>query len=310
MSAVYKYVVVIAELVTFANDAVGVVEVVLHTRVVHSIRAQRVCVYVVVDVCAQQVFHCLVVASAVCSGRQPCAPLFVGVNLLVQCRGKCQRQRVVVLCLYKVHGIGTLCVYSLICEVQAVPVNLAVAFCCRPVFVLLVPVCKVLLRAVHGVGLIPYVIPAARHVFPVCGVRVVAVVIVKLCALVHAVLAEERCRELSVVVDVPVPCEECRRRKVVDNARVALLAVLISPVRVVILVVGKPQSLVGCRSLCGALGGIAPCRERQRMTASVEHLLHAEEIRQGVVERAFNISFLGSAVCKVGGESPAVVVEA
>ena len=61
-------------------------------------------------------------------------------------------------------------------------------------------------------------------------------------------------------------------------SRVAFLSVLVSPVRVVVTVVGHPVHLVSAGALRSALGGVAPCHERQRMAAVAEYFLDAEEV--------------------------------
>ena len=55
--------------------------------------------------CSEHVLHCLVVHAFVCGGYDAYVPRLVLVYLLVECG--CQRhgERVVVLCLYVVHGV-------------------------------------------------------------------------------------------------------------------------------------------------------------------------------------------------------------
>ena len=89
-----------------------------------------------------------------------------------------------------------------------------------------------------------------------------------------------------------------------NDARVALLAVLIAPVGIVETVVGQPVHLVGRGSLCTALRGVTPCDERQRVLR-VEHLLHAEIVAQGVIERALYISFASIAIGETHRPRPA-----
>ena len=112
------------------------------------------------------------------------------------------------------------------------------------------------------------------------------------------------------MVDVPVPSHHHRRSKVVDNARVALLAVLIAPVGVVEIAVGQPVALVGGSALSGPLSGVAPGDDAQRV-AVVELLLGSEKIGERVVECARYVA--GSHACPavgdVGREGPSVLAQ-
>ena len=127
------------------------------------------------------------------------------------------------------------------------------------------------------VVLIPHVEVARRHVLPVVGVRIVGVVVVELGARIHAVASGERRGQACLVVDEPVPCGELGGREVRDHARAALLSLLVSPVGVVVAVVGQPVGLVCSGSLCGALGGVTPCDHRETVVV-VDDLLGTEEV--------------------------------
>ena len=155
----------------------------------------------------------------------------------------------------------------------------------------------------------PNIEVGARHILPVIWLRVLGVVVVQLGALVHRVFAIYRGGELQLVVDVPVPCCDGRRSEVVDNARVALMTILIAPVRVVVIVVGEPVSLVGRSTLGRALGRVAPGRETQGVTI-VPLLLNSEEVRQGVVVCTLYIATVSPAIGKTRSDSPSTIVEA
>ena len=139
--------------------------------------------------------------------------------------------------------------------------------------------------------------------------RVVGIVVVQLRALIHTVSAEHGSRQFVVVRNLPVPGKESRRRKVVHDARVALLAVLIAPVRIVVPVVSHPIHLVGTCTLGCTLRRVTPCSERERMSAVAKHLLHTEEVRQGVIECSLYVSLVSPAVCNVSGKSPSAVAQ-
>ena len=109
----------------------------------------------------------------------------------------------------------------------------------------------------------PYIEVSRRHVLPVVWLWVLGVVVVEFGALVHRVFAKQRRSELHLVVDVPIPCSDSRRCKVVYDTRVALVTVLITPVWVVIVVVGKPVSLICRCSLSTSFGRVTPGREAQ-----------------------------------------------
>ena len=211
------------------------------------------------------------------------------------------------LSLYIVHSVTALSCCVLVSIVEAVPVDLSVSLRCAPVVVRCLPVFVSLLCAIRVVVAVPYVVVARRQVLPVVRMRVVGVVVVELCALVHRVFAEERRSEFRVLVEVPVPCEDGARSEVVHDARVALLAVLVAPVGVVVAVVGEPVDLVRCSTLCRALRRVAPCREREAVVA--HHLLHGEEVRERVVECALYVSVACPAVAHVAGERPSLLRE-
>ena len=289
VSLVYKQIVVVAELVAFAHLCVGVVQVILHFVRSCRIRSQSICVYVVEYRCAEQVFHSLVVHTFRCLKSGTDVEWRALVELHFQCRRQREHQLVVVLGLYVVHGIFALCRQLLVGVVQTVEVDLTVGFWFRPEVVRVLPVCKTLVCTAWSVCLVPHIVETRRQVLPVVGVGVVRVAVVQLGTFIVAVLSGEGRGQLHAVVNLIVPCQHGRGRIVVHYARVALLAVLISPVRIVISVVGQPVCLVCSCTLRCAFRRVAPCHERKAVLVA-DDLLHTEEVRQRVVERSFHIS--------------------
>ena len=86
------------------------------------------------------------------------------------------------------------------------------------------------------------------------------------------------------------------------------MSILVSPVRIVIIVVCQPVRLIGGSSLCGAFCGVAPCGDGERV-AIVPSFLHAEEVGEGVVERTFRITSVSPAVGDVSSDGPSAAVE-
>ena len=86
------------------------------------------------------------------------------------------------------------------------------------------------------------------------------------------------------------------------------MSVLVSPVWVVVVVVGKPVGLVGRSSLGASLGRVAPGGEAQGVAVH-PLLLHAEEIGEGVVEGALHVSAVGPSVGESGCDGPSLGVE-
>ena len=154
--------------------------------------------------------------------------------------------------------------------VHTVPVDLSVGLGSRPEVhqvVVLVQQVRVLRQVVRVVLLgIPHVEDAARHILVVVGSRVVSVAAPAQCrGAVHGVLEAGRCGELLRVVHFPVPRQDGRRFEVVHHACVALLPVLVTPVRVIVVRVGQPVSLFCRGPLLCALRGRAEGDQRERV---------------------------------------------
>ena len=162
-----------------------------------------------------------------------------------------------------IECVGTLGVGIAVGPVEAVPVDLPGILRIAQQVVGSAEVGQRLVGAILVVGGIPHVEVAAGEVFPVVRLRVLRVVVVEAGTLVDTVFAQQRRGEACAVVDFPVPGEECRRCEVEHHAGVAHLAVLIAPIGVVLVVVGKPVTLVGGSTLRGALGRVAPGGQRE-----------------------------------------------
>ena len=79
--------------------------------------------------------------------------------------------------------------------------------------------------------------------------------------LVNRVAASQRCCQFGLLIDVPVPRQQQGGRKVVDNARVTLLTVLVAPVGVIVTVVGQPIHFVGSGTLSCTFRGVTPSHQ-------------------------------------------------
>ena len=211
------------------------------------------------------------------------------------------------LSLQVVHGLLSVLGSLLVGVVESVPVYLAVLLACLPVVHGVVPAIPVV-DVVSVLEVAPHVVVGRWHVLPVVWLRILGVVVVELGALVHGVFSEEGCGELHAVVDVPVPCGDGRRGEVVHYSRVTLVSVLVSPVWVVVVVVGKPVGLVGRSALGASLGRVAPGGETQGVAVH-PLLLHAEEIGEGVVVGALHVSAVGPSVGESGSDGPSLGVE-
>ncbi len=198
-AVVYKEVIVVSELVVFLNDTVRIVQVILHLVSIRSISADGISVHVVELCSTEQVLHRLIVHALVGSTDDTDVPSLVLVNLLVESRRKGDVQGIVVFSLDIIHGILSLSGSLLVAVVQAIPVNLAVCLCARPVVVSLPPISESRRVTVRSIGLVPDVIIATWHILPVVRMRVVGIVVVQLRALVHTVSAEHGSCQLVVV---------------------------------------------------------------------------------------------------------------
>ena len=254
----------------------------------------------------QQVVHGLVVHTLVGSQLDTRVPCDVLAQFGLECRRQRQVQVVVVLGLDVVDSVMTLLADHLVGIVQTVPVNLPCLFTTCQIGTGADKVAVTFCRTSLDVIGIPHIVVARRHVLPVVRLRVLAV-IAELGALIDRVAAHERRRQLRLVVDVPVPGEEKGGCKVVDDTRVALLAVLVAPVGVVVAVVGQPVHFVGRGTLSGALCGVTPGDERDGVVVA-QLFLCSEVVGECIVERSLNIrrTHAGPAVRDVGRISPAV----
>lgn len=109
-----------------------------------------------------------------------------------------------------------------------------------------------------------------------------AVIVQTRCA-VHRIFGKGAGGQLHLVIDLEIPGQQGTGLKVVDDTAGTLLAVLVTPVGIVLTVVGQPVSLVGRGTLLSAFSGITPGGEVQRMFL-VDDLLYGHEISQTVIE--------------------------
>ena len=86
------------------------------------------------------------------------------------------------------------------------------------------------------------------------------------------------------------------------------MPVLITPVWVVIVVVGEPVSLICRCSLSASFGRVTPGREAQRVTVH-PFLLYSEEIGESIVEGSLYISTVCPAIGQSGSDSPTFLIE-
>ena len=170
-------------------------------------------------------------------------------ELLVQRGGEGEIEVVVVPGFDEIHGVATHRHSIAVGGIKAVPVNLACRLVVLQEVVGFHEVAVALVGAVVGVVHVPYIIITAREVLPIVGLGVVGIVVVQTGALVHGILAMERRGEPGRTIDVPIPCQHGAWSEVVDDTGVAHLAVLISPIGVVLPVVGYPITLVGAGAL-------------------------------------------------------------
>ena len=175
-------------------------------------------------------------------------------------RRKCSCHRIIVLSLHVVKCILTVGCSLAVSIVKAIPLNLAVLLVAPPVHSSL-PIRESLCCTIACIALIPHVIVATWKVLPVVRLWVFTVVIVQLSALIHRILSKKTCCQLHLLIDIPIPSEDSRRCEVVNNAAIALVTILITPIWVVLIVVCKPVSLVSTCALCRTLSWVTPCRQ-------------------------------------------------
>ena len=137
---------------------------------------------------------------------------------------------------------------------------------------------------------------------------VVSIIIIELGALVKAIFPEQCSSKLRGIVDVPIPREQRSWRKVVHHARVTAFAILIAPIRIVLVIVSNPKTLIRSRALCTTLCGVTPCSKAQTM--ATHKFLNTEEIRKGIIESAFHIASISPTIGETSTESPPFSVEA
>ena len=283
IEALQQDVIVVAETVAHAHRCIGVVEVVLHAGVAGGIGADGIGVHVVEVFAAQEVFHRLVVHALVGCQLQASGEAAFCRDVPVVGAAQIGSQMVVVFGLDVVFGVRLALVELAVGKIERVEINLA---CCLSRCPSVIAGPEGILVVVAAVGVAPHVVMVGGEVLPVVGGGVGAVV-VEFGTAVHGIFEVGACGELHAGVDFEVPREQCAGLIVVHHAAAALLSVLIAPVGVVEAVVGQPVGLVGAGSLLGALRGVSPCGQVERV-AVIENLLGRQEIGQRVVERAFH----------------------
>ena len=150
--------------------------------------------------------------------------------------------------LYVVEGVAAVdlrartAVVGAVGSIESVPVDLSVLLRGLPPVDRALPLREGEVCVTHITA--PDIEIATRQVLPIVGLRVLSIAVVEFRTLVHAVLSEGRGREFQLVADIPVPGEDGRGREVVDDAAVTLLAVLITPVGIVVIIIGEPVGLI------------------------------------------------------------------
>ena len=90
------------------------------------------------------------------------------------------------------------------------------------------------------------------------------------------------------------------------HAGIAFLAVLVTPVGIVVAVVGQPVGFLGRGTLLGAFGGRAEGHDIDGV-AVVDAFLGGEEVGERVVERSLDYAFVSPAVADLSGKGPAAL---
>lgn len=118
--------VVVAKLVAFSHKSVGVVEVVLYTRIGDAVSAEGVSVDVVVIIASEQVVHLLVVASAVLSEDDTTRQDLLFGELSLKSGGEVEHQVVVVLRLNVIERVSAGTIAGTVGRIESVEVDLPV----------------------------------------------------------------------------------------------------------------------------------------------------------------------------------------
>ena len=210
--------------------------------------------------CAQEVFHCLIVTSKGLTERKANVKHFILTDTVCKGRRKPCCHCISVLSLQVVKSVLAVGCRLSVSIVKAIPLNLSVLLIAPPVDSCL-PIRESLCCTVACIILIPYIIVATWKVLPVVRLWVLAIVIVQFRTLIHRILSKETCRQLHFLVDIPIPCEDGRRCEIVYNTAIALVTILITPVWIVLIIIGKPVSLVSTCTLCRTLSWVTPCRQ-------------------------------------------------
>ena len=118
-------------------------------------------------------------------------------------------------------------------------------------------------------------------------------------------VAQVRGQSRVVVVAVPVPREDTCGSEGAHHARIAFFAVLVTPIRVVVVRVGQPIGLFSRSRLLRAFSRCAVSHERKRMVRA-ETLFRSEKISRRIVERTLDLPFFRSPITHRGSERPTV----
>ena len=155
----------------------------------------------------QQVVHGLIVTVAVATQNKSSYERRALGDLCRQGGSHIEHQVVVVLSLNEIERILALVGSLSVGIIEAFPVNLTVSLACCPIVVRIVPALECS-RIIAECICIPDIIVATWQILPVVWLWILCVGIVELSALIHRVFTKDRCSELHLVVDVPVPCSD------------------------------------------------------------------------------------------------------
>ena len=119
----------------------------------------------------------------------------------------------------------------------------------------------------------------------------VGAIVVELGGLVLGKFEEGTCGELHVLVDVKVPSSKEAGFNIGNYAAGPLLAVLITPIGIVLIVVGKPVGLVRAGTCRSTFCGVGPGSKVQRVLF-VNDFLYRHKGRKAIIESSLDVCCL------------------
>ena len=178
---------------------------------------------------SQHIIHCLKWRALFCPRTNPTFHTLFFIYMGSKCGSQIEHKIIDVFGLYIIYSVTTLFFLPAPFDQYRRSRNDLAISLCRQEIIRGVPVCQTLSCTTSSIGFIPNIIIATWKIFsnnPVVDCRH--------CynstwySFVNTIFTKQCCGEFHILVNIPVPRSKSRRSEIIDDARIALMTILIT----------------------------------------------------------------------------------